>query len=144
MEIWQSIFIQKIDHMNDKKLSKAAHNLLIECARLRQSDTLLIVREKESLGWYKNDISEFILSSAIDMCIDDFLHEVGSPEIAQDQSFYEKINQYSCVIFFARLGDQNRFENKGFSTKRVMSYVRDCESLASIFGTLDYNLNILI
>ena len=37
-----------------------------------------------------------------------------------------------------------RFENKGFSSKRVMSYVRDCESLASIFGTLDYNLNILI
>ena len=144
MEIWQSIFIQKIDHMNDKKLSKAAHNLLIECARLRQSDTLLIVREKESLGWYKNDVSEFILRSAIDMGIDAFLHEVGSPEIAQDQSFYEKINQYSCVIFFARLGDQNRFENKGFSTKRVMSYVRDCESLASIFGTLDYNLNILI
>ena len=54
------------------------------------------------------------------------------------------MNQYSCVIFFARLGDQNRFENNGFSTKRVMSYVRDCESLASTFGTLDYNLNILI
>ena len=64
MEIWQSIFIQKIDHMNDKKLSKGAHNLLIECARLKQSDTLLIVREKESLGWYKNDISDFILKYA--------------------------------------------------------------------------------
>ena len=50
--------------MNDTKLSKAAHNLLIECARLRQSDTLLIVREKESLGWYKNDISDFILQCA--------------------------------------------------------------------------------
>ena len=48
MEIWQSIFIQKIAHMNDTKLSKAAHNLLIECARLRQSDTLLIVREKKA------------------------------------------------------------------------------------------------
>ncbi|MDC3169766.1 hypothetical protein OA871_01835 [Paracoccaceae bacterium] len=130
--------------MNNKKISRAAHNLLIECARLRQSDTLLIVREKESLGWYKNDISDFILGSAVDMGIDAFLHEVGSPEITQDQSFYEKMNQYSCVIFFARLGDQDRFENKGFSTKRVMSYVRDCESLASVFGTLDYNLNILI
>lgn len=130
--------------MNDKKLSRAAHNLLIECARLRQSDNLLIVREKESLGWYKNDISDFILRSANDMGIDAFLHEVGPPEISQDKEFYKKMNQYSCVIFFARLGDQNRFENKGFSSKRVMSYVRDCESLASIFGTLDYNLNILI
>mgnify|MGYP007000106861 len=69
-------------------------------------------------------ISDFILGSAIDMGTDAFLHEVGSPEITQDQSFYEKMNQYSCVIFFARLGDQDRFENKGFSTKRVMSYVR--------------------
>ena len=144
MEIWQSIFIQKIDHMNDKKLSKAAHNLLIECARLKQSDTLLIVREKESLGWYKNDISDFILKYAQERGIHASLVEVGSPEINQDQNFYEKINKYSCVIFFARLGDQNRFEKKGFSTKRVMSYVRDCGSLASIFGTLDYNLNVLV
>ena len=130
--------------MNDKKLSKGAHNLLIECARLKQSDTLLIIREKESLGWYKNDISDFILKYAQERGIHASLDEVGSPEINQDQNYYEKINKYSCVIFFARLGDQNRFEKKGFSTKRVMSYVRDCESLASIFGTLDYNLNVLV
>ena len=144
LEIWQSIFIQKIARMNDTRLSKAAHNLLIECARLKQSDTLLIVREKESLGWYKNDISDFILQCAEEIGIHTSLDEVGSPETNQDQNFYKKINKYSCVIFFARLGDQNRFEKKGFSTKRVMSYVRDCKSLASIFGTLDYNLNMLI
>ena len=91
MEIWQSIFIQKIDHMNDKILSKAAHNLLIECARLKQSDTLLIVREKESLGWYKNDISDFILKYAQERGIHASLDEVGSPEINQDQNFYKKI-----------------------------------------------------
>ena len=130
--------------MNDKKLLKAAHNLLVDCAGLRRSDSLLIVRENESLGWYKNDISDFILRSANDMGIDAFLHQVGPPEISQDENFYKKMNQYSCVIFFARLGDQNRFENKGFSTKRVMSYVRNCESLATIFGTLDYNLNVLV
>ena len=130
--------------MNNKKLLKAAHNLLVNCAGLRRSDSLLIVRENESLGWYKNDISDFILKSANDMGIDAFLHEVGPPEKLQNKEFYEKMNQYSCVIFFARLGDQNRFENKGFSSKRVMSYVRNCESLASTFGTLDYNLNILI
>ena len=130
--------------MNNKKLLKAARNLLVNCAGLRRSDSLLIVRENESLGWYKNDISDFILKSANDMGIDAFLHEVGPPEKSQNKEFYEKMNQYSCVIFFARLGDQNRFENKGFSSKRVMSYARNCESLASIFGTLDYNLNILI
>ena len=130
--------------MNDKKLLKAARNLLVDCAGLRRSDTLLIVRENESLGWYKNDISDFILRSANDIGIDAFLHEVGPPQISEDENFYKKMNQYSCVIFFARLGDQNRFENKGFSSKRVMSYVRNCKSLASTFGTLDYNLNILI
>ena len=99
LEIWQSIFIQKIARMNDTRLSKAAHNLLIECARLKQSDTLLIVREKESLGWYKNDISDFILKYAQERGIHASLDEVGSPEINQDQNFYEKINKYSCVIF---------------------------------------------
>ena len=130
--------------MNDKNLSKAAHNLLIDCAGLTQSDSLLIVREQESLGWYKNDISEYILKSAEKIGINASLHEVGPPEISQSKDFFEKLNQFNCVIFFARLGDQNRFEEKGFTTKRVMSYVRDCNSLASIFGTLDYNLNILV
>ena len=108
MEIWQSIFIQKIDHMNDKKLSKGAHNLLIECARLKQSDTLLIIREKESLGWYKNDISDFILKYAQERGIHASLDEVGSPEINQDQNFYEKINKYSCVLHHVKFFITNK------------------------------------
>ena len=95
--------------MNDTRLSKAAHNLLIECARLKQSDTLLIVREKESLGWYKNDISDFILQCAEEIGIHTSLDEVGSPETNQDQNFYKKINKYSCVIFFCKIGRSKSF-----------------------------------
>ena len=65
--------------MNDNKLLKAARNLLLDCAGLRRSDSLLIVRENESLGWYKNDVSDFILRSANDIGIDAFFHEVGPP-----------------------------------------------------------------
>ena len=45
---------------------------------------------KESLGWYKNDISDFILQCAEEMGIHTSLDEVGSPETNQDQNFMKK------------------------------------------------------
>ena len=109
LEIWQSIFIQKIARMNDKRLSKAAHNLLIECANLKQSDTLLIVREKESLGWYKNDISDFILQCAEEIGIHTSLDEVGSPETNQDQNFYKK-NSLKYYLYKTACGREKRLK----------------------------------
>ena len=50
--------------INSKNLSAGIDNLLFNCAKLYSGDDLLIIREKESLGWYKNDISDVVSSTA--------------------------------------------------------------------------------
>ena len=59
---------------------------------------------------------------------------VGEPTNDNKIELKSKINEYDCTIFFARIGDQDRFENISFKNKRVMCYVKNNKSLASSFG----------
>ena len=93
---------------NSEKLSKGCHNILINCANLSESQTLLIIREKEEFGWYKKDISETIYSEAKSMGLRPEILEVGEPENDAKNKLAEIINEYDCTIFFARVGDQDR------------------------------------
>ncbi len=128
--------------INSEKLSVGIDNLLINCANLKAGDDLLIIREKENLGWYKNDISEVVSAAAIKKGIKTSIIDVGKPGNSGNEWLMKAINQHSCAIFFARIGDQDRFEGKKYTTKRVMSYVRSAESLSSPFGTTNYHSNI--
>ena len=123
---------------NSEKLSKGCHNILINCANLSESQTLLIIREKEEFGWYKKDISETIYSEAKSMGLRPEILEVGEPENDAKNKLAEIINEYDCTIFFARVGDQDRFEKSSFKTKRVMSYVKSKKSLMSSFGSTNH------
>ena len=128
--------------INSKNLSAGIDNLLFNCAKLYSGDDLLIIREKESLGWYKDDISDLVLSAASKKGIKASLIEVGQPDNIEKKSIKNAINGHSCTIFFSRIGDQDRFEEKKYTTKRVMSYVRSAQSLSSPFGTINYFANI--
>ena len=130
--------------INSKNLSAGIDNLLFNCAKLYSGDDLLIIREKESLGWYKNDISEVVTTAAIKKGIKTSIIDVGKPDNSEKKSLIKEVNEHSCTIFFARIGDQDRFEEKKYATKRVMSYVRSAESLSSTFGTTNYHSNIAL
>ena len=130
--------------INSEKLSVGVDNLLINCADLKVGDDLLIIRERESLGWYKNDISEVVATAAIKKGIKTSIIDVGKPDNSEKKSLIKEVNEHSCTIFFARIGDQDRFEEKKYATKRVMSYVRSAESLSSTFGTTNYHSNIAL
>ena len=60
--------------------------------------------------------------------------EVGGPQNDSKSKLTEVIDDFDCTIFFARIGDQDRFDKSSFNTKRVMSYARSAENLASKFG----------
>ena len=47
---------------------------------------------------------------------------VGEPTNDNKKELKSKINEYDCAIFFARIGDQDRFENNSFKNKRVMCF----------------------
>ena len=72
--------------INSEKLSVGVDNLLINCANLKVGDDLLIIRERESLGWYKNDISEGVAAAAIKKGIKTSILDVGKPDNSEKKS----------------------------------------------------------
>ena len=109
------------------------------CAKLSKSDTLLIVSEDPKYGWYNKDITNLIYNQAKKCGIKTDIMIVGEPTNDPDNNLKIEIDKYDCALFFARIGDQDRFETYTSSTKRIMSYVRNTESFFSLFGSTNYN-----
>ncbi len=124
--------------MTPASLKIGAQNLLINCAELRRGDSLLIILEDPELGWYKKDVAEAIIAEASELEITVNLITVPGPTNKPDNDLTRAMADYDCTIFFARIGDQDRFEFNSCNAKRVMSYARSAESLASSFGTSHY------
>ena len=119
---------------SSQNLEKGAHNLLKNCANLLTDQKLIIISEDPSLGWYSSDITHYIKKAATEMGIKTSILEVGEPQNDSKSKLTDIIEDFDCVLFFARIGDQDRFEKSHFKTKRVMSYVRNLENLGSTFG----------
>ena len=117
-----------------ENIAKGAKNILENCADLSKNQTLLIISEDPVLGWYKKDITDALAEEAKGMGIKTTILEVGGPQNDSKSTLTEVIDDFDCTIFFARIGDQDRFDQSSFNTKRVMSYVRSAENLASKFG----------
>ena len=115
-------------------LKKGVKNLLYNCANISKNETLIIILEDPALGWYKKDIAVAVLIEAEETGIKTTILEVDGPQNDSKNKLTETINDFDCTIFFARIGDQDRFDTSSFKTKRVMSYARSAENLASKFG----------
>lgn len=113
-------------------------NLLTNCARVQAGDKILIVSEKESLGWYRYDAAESVRSVAISLGISAKIVEVDAPGNQKYNEVETIISNYNCTIFFARLGDQNRFEKLKSKSKRVMCYARSINDLGSLFSRVNH------
>ncbi len=125
-----------------KKLWIGSHNILVNCAELSKGDELLILAEDPSLGWYDSDVSYAVEKAAKDLGINTTLKKVSEPKNDSTSELSQMIDKYDCTIFFARIGDQDRFETKFFKSKRIMSYVRNNKSLASSFGGVNHKAMI--
>ena len=125
--------------MNIDILNKGINNLLYNCAKLTKNDSLLIISEDSKFGWYDQDASRAVYDYAKNkLGLKAKLLSVSEPKNNSINSIETIIDDYDCTIFFARIGDQDRFEHKSFNTKRVMSYVRNIESLTSSFASTNY------
>ncbi|MEM6616275.1 MAG: hypothetical protein AAF619_07090 [Pseudomonadota bacterium] len=123
----------------DSGLVEGARNLLLGCGEFQSGDHLLIVQEDPSLGWYDADAPRAVAEEAKRLGMTVEILDVGAPSNTPDPNQQAIIDGHQNVIFFARLGDQDRFEAHtppGFT--RVMSYIRSAEMLASPYGRTPY------
>lgn len=119
-------------------LNTGIHNLLVNCAQVQSGESLLIVHEDPSLGWYDMEAPEAVSEAAIRMGLTTTMMQVGGPTLAKDSKILDGITAHDSTIFFARIGDQDRFDDKRKPERSVMVYARDVTSLSSAFGTTDH------
>ena len=125
--------------MDKKLLNKSINNLLNNCAELDKNDSLLIISEDPKFGWYDKKISDAVYNYAKNQLgLNTELLIVGEPKNNSKSTLEKIIDNYDCAIFFARIGDQERFETPSSNTKRIMSYVRNINSLCSSFSSTNY------
>jgi hypothetical protein len=117
-------------------------NLLEHCAGVQSGESLLVVHEDPDLGWYDAQSPIAVANKARTMGLTTTLLEVGAPGLQKDTNLLQQISNHDCTIFFARVGDQDRFDDNAGQERSVMVYARDASSLSSSFGRVHHRAMI--
>lgn len=116
-------------------LEEGARNLLFSCAGFRAGDDLLIVHEDPALGWYDEAAPLAVAALARREGLNVTLCRTRAIEAGAEPATDAQIAAAANVLFFARLGDRNRFARATPGRRVVMSYATTAAALASPFGT---------
>ena len=119
-------------------LAAGARNMLINCAMLEPKETLLVVKEQSSLGWYDDEAPDAVIEGAKAMGTEPTVLHVGGPQSRISANVTKAVENHDCTIFFARIGDQDRFAELPPGCRSVMVYARDAAALSSPYGRIDH------
>lgn len=116
-------------------LDVGARNLLEGCAGLQPGQRIAILHEDPSLGWYDHAAPLAVAHLAKAMGASAELLEVGGPGTPLAPEVIAAQARADVEVWFARLGDQDRFQARASERVSVVSYARTASELASSFGT---------
>lgn len=126
-----------------QQAKEGASNLLTNCLEVCAGEKLLIVFEDPALGWYDEAPAELVAEVASELGVQVTLRRVGGPDNryvgdnAATDAAQSIDKDFDCCIFFARIGDQLRFDPQT-GRKRAMCYVTSMKALASSYGGIHY------
>lgn len=120
------------------KLSEGARNLLLRCGEFGPGSEVLIVHEDPALGWYDLAAPMAVADAAGKLDLKVGFLKVGAPSEQLPSLAAELMERHQNLIFFARIGDQDRFAERPPGSREVMCYIRNARMLASDFGTMDH------
>ena len=125
-----------------KALRRGALNLLQGCAGATAGETLLILHEDPTLGYFGEGLADTIAWTAKDIGLS--VQQIRVPFVerveAIPQELAARLGDVDQALFLARLGDQIRFHSMPRGLRPIVSYALDTEMLASPFGTAQYQV----
>ena len=123
-------------------LTAGADNLLQNCVGAEPGDRLLIVREDSRHGFYDCTVSAFVADRArvLGLAVEEV--EVGPPGVDLDlpSDLMATMAKVDHTVFFARIGDQLRFDGLPGQCTKTVVYAYDAACLGSGFGTTSHSL----
>lgn len=120
---------------DDTPLEAGARNLLVGCAGVESGQSVLILHEDPSLGWFDLDAPMAVAAMAQSLGADVQTLQVGGPDTPLPTDYLAARWRADVEIWFARIGDQDRFQSQVSKRTKVVSYARTAAALASTFGT---------
>ena len=132
----------RLGQLGQLNLTAGADNLLLNCVDARAGDRLLIVREDSRHGYYDCTVSAFVADRARVLGLAVLEVEVGPPGVDLDlppdlKAMMAKVDH---TVFFARIGDQLRFDGVPGQCTKTVVYAYDAACLGSGFGTTSHAL----
>ncbi len=123
-------------------LASGADNLLTGCIGAAPGERLLVLREDSCHGFYDCAAPAFVADYARVLGLDVAEMEVEAPGDGRGlpDHVVEGLHQVDHALFFARLGDQLRFDVMPGRCSKTISYAFDAACLGSPFGTTPYDL----
>jgi hypothetical protein len=124
--------------IDDEALAAGARNLLVDCAGIRAGDRVLLVCENPVHGWYDAETPQAVARVARSLGAEASTIEVGPPDSPVGPELAAARAAHDVILFFARIGDQDRFSEIPDGKRSVMIYARTAVSLGSAYGTTPY------
>lgn len=123
-------------------LTAGADNLVRGCIGAQPGERLLVVREDSRYGFYDCTVAAFLADRArvIGLAVDEI--DVGPPGLDRElpDDLIAAMAKVDHTCFFARIGDQLRFDGLPAYCTNTVSYAYDAACLGSRFGTTPYAL----
>lgn len=127
----------RLSQLGHLDLTAGADNLLFGCMAARPGERLLIVREDSRHGYYDCTVSAFVADRARvrGLAVEEV--EIGPPGVDRDlpPDLMAAMAKVDHTVFFARMGDQLRFDGMPGRCTKTMVYAYDVACLGSGFGT---------
>ncbi len=138
----RSIVAGRLSRLGRLDLAAGADNLLLNCIGAGPGDRLLVVREDARHGFYDCTAPAFVADRArvLGILVEEI--EVGPPGTCRDlpAAATDAMAEVDHTVFFARLGDQLRFDGLPGRSTGTVSYAYDAACLGSGFGTTPHAL----
>jgi hypothetical protein len=129
--------------MRDARFSDfeaSARNLFFHCAGCQPGDSVLLVHERETDGYYDPALVHDLARAAQGLGL--HCERIGVPfrpvVTALEPDLADRIGTADVTVFLARLGDQIRFRPDHAGPRQIICYALDRAMFASRFGAADY------
>lgn len=121
--------------VNAAALDAGARNLVKACAEVTAGHRVLILHEDPALGWHDRQAPLAVARVARQTGAEVTMIEVGGPDDPLPRAVGGALDIADVAIWFARVGDRDRFAPRDPSVLTIVSYARSARALASAFGT---------
>lgn len=131
-------------HPDESALRAGADNLINGCVGDVSGKTVLLICEDPTLGWYDDKAPAMVAEQLLEKGATVKTLTVGMPQNDPVDEIQNAMMSMDEVIFFSRIGDQDRFDADNNLPHSTMSYARTASMLGGAYGRLNHRAMMMM